>query len=116
MRILPYFKEHFRHVQPQSIFLGKNKHNKQCSYQYVPINLTLTSLLNDASVWKEFKTTENSAKQTTQSKLQSFSDCTDGSPYKNNVLFNENPNAIKIILYQDAFEVCNAPGSGKKKK
>ena len=34
---------------------------------------------------------------------------------KTNVLFIENPNAIKKILYQDAFEVCNAFGAGKKK-
>ncbi|KAK3884730.1 hypothetical protein Pcinc_011048 [Petrolisthes cinctipes] len=61
----------------------------------------------------EFKITEGSEKQSTNAASESkFSDCTDGSAFKNNALFNENANAIKIILYQDAFEVCNPLGSG----
>lgn len=42
-------------------------------------------------------------------------DITDGSPFRNNVFYQTNPDALKLILYQDSFEVCNPLGSSKKK-
>src|SRR5947199_10115322 len=39
----------------------------------------------------------------------------DGNVYKNNKFFKENPDALRIILYQDAFEIVNPIGAAKKK-
>ncbi|CAB0035349.1 unnamed protein product, partial [Trichogramma brassicae] len=39
----------------------------------------------------------------------------DGYVYKNNKFFKNNPNSLKIILYQDAFEIVNPIGPAKKK-
>lgn len=35
--------------------------------------------------------------------------------FKSNNLFKDNPDAIRIILYQDVFEICNPLGSSNRK-
>lgn len=42
-------------------------------------------------------------------------DFTDGSVFKNNPFFKDNPNAIQLLLYQDSFEIVNPIGSAKSK-
>lgn len=42
-------------------------------------------------------------------------DIYDGSVFKSNVLFQESDLTLKLILYQDAFEVVNPLGSARKK-
>ncbi|CAM4556205.1 unnamed protein product [Leuciscus chuanchicus] len=42
-------------------------------------------------------------------------DIKDGTCSKQNAIFHEHPSSISIMLYQDAFEVVNPLGSGKKK-
>lgn len=42
-------------------------------------------------------------------------DFTDGNVFKNNKFFQENPDALQIILYQDAFEIVNPIGAARKK-
>ena len=110
-----YFKERFNHVQPQSYVLGRNVQNRSCSFQYVPILETLETLLGDDSVWKEYKSTELPVNQGTESGRHHYRDITDGAAFKNNILFKEKPNSLKIILYQDVFEMCNPLGSSRKK-
>lgn len=41
-------------------------------------------------------------------------DFMDGTIYKNNKFFQENPDALRIILYQDTFEIVNPIGATKK--
>lgn len=41
-------------------------------------------------------------------------DFMDGNVFKNNKFFQENPDALRIILYQDAFEIVNPIGAAKK--
>lgn len=43
-----------------------------------------------------------------------FEDITDGQVFQNNPFFKDNSGAFRIILYQDAFEICNPLGSSKK--
>lgn len=45
-----------------------------------------------------------------------FTDVCDGSVFKSNDLFMEPGISLKLILYQDTFEVVNSPGSSKKKQ
>lgn len=42
-------------------------------------------------------------------------DIWDGSNVAENALFQSDPKSLGLILYQDAFEVANPLGSGKKK-
>jgi len=89
-----YFKEKFKHVQPQSLMLGRNMQHKKCSFQYVPIIETLKSLLEDDSVWKEYKSTELPVNQGTESCQHCYRDITDGAAFKNNILFKDKPNSL----------------------
>lgn len=43
-------------------------------------------------------------------------DIWDGSNVAENALFQSDPKSLGLILYQDAFEVANPLGSGKKKQ
>jgi len=45
-----------------------------------------------------------------------LTDVLDGKTVKDNMLLNESPLSLSIILYQDSFEVDNPLGSGKKKQ
>lgn len=45
-----------------------------------------------------------------------LSDVRDGSVYKSNALFRESGITIKLILYQDVFEIVNPLESAKKQK
>lgn len=50
-------------------------------------------------------------------KVQSnnFSDICHGNYYKKSIFFSKNTDALQILLYQDAFEVCNPLGAFKSK-
>ena len=43
-------------------------------------------------------------------------DITDRSVFKSNVFFTVNKKALKLVLYQDSFEVVNPLGSAKTKQ
>lgn len=46
--------------------------------------------------------------------VEIFKDLYDGKNFKCHQFFNENPESLKLILYQDSFEVVNPLGSAKK--
>ena len=79
---------------------------KKC-FQYVPIIETIQELLDD-SVKEHFDSPILYEEGV-------LNDVADGSVAKTNVLFNEVPNSLKLILYQDSLEVVNPLGSAKKK-
>lgn len=55
------------------------------------------------------------SQQSEETDSQEFGDINDGQTFKSNKFFIENPGCLKIILYQDAFEIANPLGSAKKK-
>lgn len=97
----------------RAIHLGRNAQNKESIYHYVPILETLQRLFKDKSVSQEYVRTNED--QNEKSSDCCLSDITDGLALKNNELFINNPNSLRIILYADAFELCNPLGSSKKK-
>ena len=107
------YKHMLDYVEPQSFRLGINDSGKECSFQYVPVLESLKCLLQQDSVKKEHLCTMQSA--STHDESEYLTDITDGSAFKSNLLFQQHPNSLRLILYQDAFEVCNPIGSSKKK-
>ena len=103
-----FYKENFSYVNPISIYLGLDKDNIKRYYEYVPIIQTVEVLLKDPSVKQQF----NNPVLSEEGILRDFMD---GCVAKKNLLFIELPNSIKLILYQDSFEVVNPLGSAKKK-
>ena len=100
-----YYKKEFKYVDPVSIEIDKNKH-----FSYVPPAKTLENMFFDKSIQNHLNF--NISEKKSDGLLEDF---TDGSVYKNNSFFKQNPTALKIILYQDSFEVVNPIGAARKK-
>ena len=100
------FKKSFNYVDPVPQFLGTDENGKECFAQYIPVLETFKS----QSVQDQYASTrlEPSAPDV-------YQDVRDGEGFQNNLLLKSEPFSIGIILYQDAFEVVNPLGSGKKK-
>ena len=83
---------------------------KEIYYQYVPIKETINALFKYQSVQRQHKCTLQY-----QQKEGTLGDAHDSTVFKENYLYNTHPDSLKIILYQDAFEVVNLLGSARKK-
>ncbi|CAM1294702.1 Uncharacterised protein g1088 [Pycnogonum litorale] len=113
------YKKMFQYVGPVPFMLGRNDSGKDRCLYYVPLKDSLKSLFQNKSVLNEYLHTSSPLVHddhgSNEDNAPLLYDITDGLAYKKNVLFNTNPNALKLILYQDGFEVCNPLGSSKKK-
>lgn len=103
-----YFKERFSYVEPVAILLGKNKKNQDATFHYVPIIDTLKALLYDESVVSQ-------CLNPLSTEVGVLRDFVDGIVHKSIPLFDQQSDAVKLLLFQDAFEVVNPLGSAKKK-
>ncbi|KAJ8686382.1 hypothetical protein QAD02_022176 [Eretmocerus hayati] len=101
-----YYKKHFDHVDPDKLDIDKSK---KTSFAYIPLLKTLKAVGKDKSVQFHFH------KKRKPSKSGVLRDFFDGDAFKKNEFFINNPGALEIILYQDAFEIVNPIGSSKKK-
>lgn len=104
-----YFLNNFNIVMPEQINLGYNNNHKKCHYHYIPILKTIKVLLQHSDIRHFCLNSYNNYDSNV------LFDIKDGSVIKNNNFFHNNKNALQIILYQDAFEVCNPLGASKKK-
>lgn len=77
---------------------------------YVPVAETLNSLVQ-SDLWKNSRTPDSE-----ESNVEVLRDICDGQNFKLNRFFTENPQYLKLVLYQDAFEMVNPSGSAKKKQ
>lgn len=112
-----YYKNKFHFVKPVKINLKldsspENPRDDVGFFYYVPILETLKVLFKNDHICKQFflfKANKNNVGTI-------YSDISDGEVYKNNLFFRENPSrSVKLILFQDAFEICNPLGSKKNK-
>ncbi|CAI5687008.1 unnamed protein product [Oreochromis niloticus] len=104
------FKEMFNYVEPKKNFLGQSQNRTDQFAYYVPLRETLKCLLN-SDLWQKCVTGEQSA----GSSSDVLCDISDGRIFKSNNFFDTNPSCLKLLLYQDAFEVVNPLGSAKTK-
>lgn len=105
-----FYKQHFDYVEPTQIYLGTDGAGKERFCQYISIKDTLKSLFRHSSVKEQYQLSKNRT-----STNMVVEDVADGKNVKDNQLLNGNPSSLSLILYQDAFEVVNPLGSGKKK-
>ncbi|XP_056623445.1 uncharacterized protein LOC130436632 isoform X2 [Triplophysa dalaica] len=103
------FKEMFRYTEPVKLYLGTDETRSQRFAHYVPLKDTLRSLL-ESDLWQKC-----AAQDTCLPCTDVLCDVIDGQVYKNNEFFSQNPSCLKLILYQDSFEVVNPLGSAKSK-
>ncbi|KAG9281964.1 hypothetical protein AMEX_G546, partial [Astyanax mexicanus] len=105
------FKTAFNYVEPQPLYLGANDSGKECFAQYVPVKETLGALFESDSFKKQYA--ESHSRLSTNNNV--LEDIWDGQNATDNALFKSDTPSLALILYQDAFEVVNPLGSGRKK-
>lgn len=99
-----YYKKYFNYVNPTRVDLGNN-----CKFYYIPIIETLSALFKDSDFYDLYFLNKSDTSDHT------YFDIQDGMCFQNNTFFKSDPNAVQIILYQDAFEICNPLGAFRKK-
>ena len=105
-----FILKEFPNVQPLDIRLNtEDMREKALTLQYVPIKESLKNLLEDETYLAQkiadpYYHEENVIK-----------DCKDGTYFKQNQFFVNNPGAVPIVLFQDELEVANPLGAGKTK-
>ena len=103
------FKDMFNYVEPKKILLGRDENRiERCAY-YIPVLKTLKGM-HRSDFWQGLISVDPNV-----SKTDVLSDSCDGKVFMSNTFFQENPSCLKLVLYQDAFEVVNPLGSAKKK-
>lgn len=106
-RRLQYFKSHFNYVHPVEVTLGYNDSGKRRHYHYVPLLDSLRAML------KKLMHSGDLAEHGRP--IHVFRDFTDGHVVRSNEMFATDPDSLKVMLFQDAFEVANPLGSAKQK-
>lgn len=101
-------ERNFPYVNPVQIALP-TENGKQRFYHYVPLKETLKKLFCNRTLTHELKFHRPEINSNV------FRDFTDGTVFKENKFFQQNPDALQLILYQDAFETVNPLGSAKSK-
>lgn len=105
-----HHRENLRYIRPVVVPLTHHCTDSEFHYSYVPILDTLKLMLNDKNVLHHCNCDVPST-----SDRGGLSDIVDGNVVKGNPFFRDNPKSLKIILFQDAFELCNPLGSAKTK-
>ncbi|XP_039907141.1 uncharacterized protein LOC120745971 isoform X1 [Simochromis diagramma] len=102
------FKKMFKYTEPKKVPLGMDENmTEKCAY-YIPVGETLKSFL-ESQLWRNTQSQQFGGPD-----VEIFKDLYDGKIFKCHQFFNENPESLKLILYQDSFEVVNPLGSAKK--
>ena len=106
---IKFIKEAFENTPPSTIRLNSVNESKPETYQYVSIKSSLKNLLEDESYMHQKRTNPYKAEEGV------VKDVRDGSNFRNNSYFVNNPDSVPLLLFQDELEVCNPIGSGKCK-
>lgn len=96
------------YVFPRKVKLGTDVKGNETFFHYVPILNTIKAVFSNKYLAAYLD-------QPIQNDSNIFRDFSDGNGYKENKFFQKNPDAIKVILYQDSFEIINPIGSARTK-
>lgn len=102
------FTKILKYTEPKKVALGMDENMKQKYAYYIPVAETLKSFLQ-SHLWRDAQ-----SEQFGNPDAEVFTDIYDGQNIKCHQFFNENPESLKLILYQDSFEIVNPLGSAKK--
>lgn len=103
-----FFTNNANYVEPIKLLLGRDSMHKECFAYYVPIKDSLRVLLSQDQLLEK-------ALNITPSNTTILKDLEDGYVVKRISSKIHPLHKLNIILYQDAFEICNPLGSSKKK-
>ena len=106
-----FIANNFDIVQPQEIILNPQevkRGNKKESYMYVPLQKSVITLFEDKTFLQVLERSQNEIRQPQDYDV--IRDVKDGTHYKGNKYFKENPDAFCGLLYSDGIEVVNPLG------
>ena len=96
---LSFIKEAFRNTQPETIRLNPEHETKPETYQYVNLKDSIKNLLEDKSY------IDQKLSDPYKAEAGVVKDVRDGKLFKQNPYFQENPDAVPVLLFQDELEV-----------
>ena len=102
-----FVKDSFPNVEPETVFLSPENSSIKETYQYVPIGAALKNLMEDETYIAQMI---NDPYHHDPNLIQ---DVRDGECFRKNPFFQNNPEAVPLILFQDELEICNPIGPGK---
>ncbi len=97
---LQYYKTHCNYVQPVEVTLGYDDRGQKRHYHYIPVLESLRAILKQGSAAQH-------SFNLLLVKDGTLHDFTDGHAIRSNVTFALDPDSLKVMLFQDAFEVAN---------
>ena len=109
-----FFRKNCNYIPPQEVILGQSvvrkkgmlQHANDCGY-IVPFEHSLVNYLNQPEVW-----TEVCQQRESGDLMQDFCD---GSIASENLLIQQHPNCLQILMNTDSLEVVNPIGTHTKK-
>lgn len=104
----PRHSNTFQYIERKIIKLGYDENMRQRNAYYIPLKQTLKSLL-ESDLWKN-----SQLQPTSETDACVLGDICDGKAFKSHQFFVTNPGGLRLILYQDSFEVVNPLGSARK--
>ncbi len=105
-----FCKSKFELTEPVQYTLRDSSGNKTGSYSYVPICEVLRKCCSHEDIWDQIQT-----ELIVEKDELVLNDYRDGLYFKNHKFFAGNPQALRLNLYEDEFEVCNPLGSKRNK-
>ena len=111
-----FMEDNFKLIKPREIVLNSEevKHGaKKEVIHYVPILASFKTLIEDTSFICAMENARNNERRNSKENL--IEDVKDGSAYRNNEYFVNNPEAFSLMMYSDGVELTNPLSSGKGK-
>ena len=105
-----YCKSKLEITEPVDYSLRDPSGRKVGSYSYVPICDVLQKYCIREDVWDSMQRERNCERD-----VHVLTDYRDGFYFRNHKFFADNPDALRLHLYEDEFEVCNPLGSKRNK-
>ena len=111
---MKYIKEHFKYIPPLEIILNKEAYERgepKDVIHYIPVTKSFQLLIED----KSFNDVMRKERDNVEKNIGVLKDFTDGSAFKENVFFKNNPGAYAGQFYSDSVELANPLGAAKGK-
>lgn len=105
-----FYTNEFDFVAPIKLLLGRDNNHTNCYAYYIPIIESLKLIMKNKTLLNTYRESTNINETEIPTFLQDITDGYVVKKIKSNVLLI---NSLNIILYQDAFEICNPLGSAK---
>ena len=104
-----FILSNFPNVEPETILLSSESDSRRESMQYVSVLKSLKLLFEDPSYISQ------KLEDPYHYEDDVIKDTRDGSTLKQNLFFQENPDAVPLVMFIDELEVANPLGAAKTK-